>query len=64
MSTARPELPYHRFSLAKSREGENIVTMCSHVHNTLVQRTRCTGRCTMQIRNPVVCHTGKSSLYK
>ena len=35
----------------------NNVTMCGHMHNTLVQRTRCTGGCTMQIRNPVVCYT-------
>ena len=25
-----------------------FVTICSHMHNTLVQYTRCTGRCTMQ----------------
>ena len=34
------------------------------MHNTLVKHTRCTGRCTMQIRNPVVCDSGKRSLYK
>ena len=51
------------------------MTMRSHLHNTLVlylhntvlQCTRCTGRCTttvckFQFRNTVVCDTGKSSL--
>ena len=32
------------------------------MHNTLVQCTRCTAGCIMQIRNPVVCDTGQSSL--
>ena len=31
------------------------MTMCNHVHNTVIQCTKCTGRCTMQIRNPEVC---------
>ena len=38
---------------------QSNVTMCGHVHNTLVQRSRCTARCTMQIRNTVVCDIGK-----
>ena len=36
----------------------------SHVHNTLVQRTRCTGSCTLLIRNPVVYDASKGCLYK
>ena len=55
----RPALP--RYTTTWSVD---TVTMFSHVHNALVQRTRCTGRCPMQIRNPVVCDRGKSSLYK
>ena len=39
-----------------------IVTVCSHMYNTLVQHTRCTDRCIMQIRNPVVCDASKGSL--
>ena len=36
------------------------VTVCGHIHNTLVQHTSwCTGRYIMQIKNPVVYDTGK-----
>ena len=38
------------------------VTVLSHVYNTLVQRKRCSARCKMQIRNPVVCDARKGSL--
>ena len=34
------------------------------MHNTLVQLSRCTGSCIMQIRNSVVYDASKGSLYK
>ena len=35
------------------------MTVRSHVYNTLVQHTRYMGRCTVQIRNPIVCDKKK-----
>ena len=65
MSTSRLELSYPicfpgQVSGRNFSQGERYVTFCSHMQNTLVQHSRCT----LQIRNPVVCDKGKSSLYK
>ena len=39
---------------------EYFVTICSHMHNALVQHTRCTGRCTKQNKKPCSFYMCKS----
>ena len=45
-------------------KGDNHYVMVrSPMHDTLVQCTRCMGRCYMHIRTPVVCERSNGSLH-
>ena len=46
----------------RTKNAKVIVTKLSHVHYTLVLRKKCTARCKMHIRNPVVCDARKGNL--